>query len=75
MTGDKKDEDQGTDLSEYARDRPKAPPVEVEDWKPVHDKDDSVGKRILRGCGIAVGIAALIFFFIAGACFIAYSQW
>lgn len=29
-----------------------------------------VGRAIMRGCGIAVGIVALIFFFIVGTCFL-----
>jgi hypothetical protein len=29
---------------------------------------DSVG-AFLRGCGMAIGIVALVFFFIVGACF------
>lgn len=31
------------------------------------------GSSWLRGCGIAAGIAGLIFFLIVGACFIALS--
>jgi len=38
-------------------------------------EEPSSGSKILRGCGIAIGIAALIFLFICGACFIALSQW
>jgi hypothetical protein len=30
--------------------------------------------RVLRGCAIALGIAALIFLFVVGACFIALSR-
>ena len=33
------------------------------------------GSRILRGCGIALGIAVLVFLFAVGACFLALSQW
>jgi hypothetical protein len=34
----------------------------------------STGGRILRGCGIAVGIALLILAFVVGACFISMSS-
>jgi hypothetical protein len=33
-------------------------------------KSKGVGGAILRGCGIALGVVALVFFFIVGACFI-----
>jgi len=47
---------------------------------PEHDvtrkyEESSTGSKIMRGCGIALGIAALIFVFIVGACFISLSQW
>jgi hypothetical protein len=49
-----------------------AKPVEVEEFKvaryPPPDPPDS-GGSFLRGCGIAVGIAALLFLFVVGACF------
>jgi hypothetical protein len=35
-------------------------------------ESDSLGRRLFRGCAIAVGIAVLIFAFIVGACFIGY---
>ena len=37
-----------------------------------HDGDEDgagTGRSFLRGCGIALGIAGLIFLFIVGACF------
>lgn len=40
-----------------------------------HDGDDngaSTGGRILRGCGVALGIAGLIFLFVVGACFMSF---
>ena len=40
-----------------------------------HDgKGDGAGKggSMLRGCGVALGIAALIFLFIVGACFMSF---
>jgi len=30
------------------------------------------GSSMLRGCGVALGIAALIFLFIVGACFMSF---
>jgi hypothetical protein len=52
--------------------------IEVEEFKvaryPPPDPEGR-GSRILRGCGIALGIAALVFLFAVGACFIALSQW
>ena len=33
----------------------------------------SAGGKILRGCAVAVGIAALILVFVMGACFISLS--
>jgi len=46
----------------------------VTEEKEGKEKDDT-GSRILRGCGIAIGIAAVIFFLVFGACFIALSRW
>jgi hypothetical protein len=40
-----------------------------------HDGDgngDSTGRSILRGCGVVLGIAGLIFLFIVGACFMSF---
>lgn len=61
------EEKEGKDFSEYARDRPSAA-------EPPRDRP-SPGKRstfgiIVRGCGIAVGIAFLLLLFVVGACFI-----
>jgi len=54
-----KDDDRGreTDFSEYARGLPPPPPQKK-------------GSSFLRGCGIAFGIAFLLFAFVVGACFI-----
>ncbi len=48
------------ELDEYARTQPEPP---------------GTGSRWLRGCGIALGIAALVFLFVVGACFISLSGW
>jgi hypothetical protein len=39
-----------------------------------HDGDsgEGSGRSMLRGCGVALGIAALIFLFIVGACFMSF---
>jgi hypothetical protein len=66
VSEDKKD--QRTDFSEYARNRPPGSPEE-------NEGEPKRGNRVLRGCAIALGIAALIFFFIVGACFISMSRW
>lgn len=49
-----------SDFSEYASTRP--PAVE----------ERSRGGTFLRGCGIALGIAFLVFAFVVGACFMAF---
>ena len=54
---DQKPEGSEQDLSEFSRSRSQPPPEEK-------------GGAFLRGCGIVVGIVALIFFFVVGACFI-----
>lgn len=58
-TGDGSDGDRGreTDFGEYARGLPPSPP-------------EKKGSSFLRGCGIALGIAFLLFAFVVGACFI-----
>lgn len=58
---DGKDEDRGreTDLSDIARASPPSPPPPRKQ-----------GSSFLRGCGIAFGIAFLLFAFVVGACFI-----
>jgi hypothetical protein len=66
MTEDKKDE--GSDFSDYARARPELP------GKP-DANEKGTGSKLVRGCAIALGIAALIFLFIIGACFISFSRW
>jgi len=33
-----------------------------------------LGRKILRGCAVAAGIAALILVFVLGACFISMSR-
>jgi hypothetical protein len=45
-------------VQEFARKRPPDPPEEGSNW--------------LRGCGIALGIAALVFLFVVGACFMKF---
>jgi hypothetical protein len=54
---DPKPEGSEQDLSEIARSRSQPLPRES-------------GGSFMRGCGIAVGIVALIFFFILGTCFL-----
>lgn len=56
--------------------KPEKPPIEVEEFtgytqQRPEDPPDR-GSRILRGCGIAFGIAALVFLFLVGACFMAF---
>jgi len=46
------------EFQEFARKRPPDPPEEGSNW--------------LRGCGIALGIAALVFLFVVGACFMKF---
>jgi hypothetical protein len=36
------------------------------------NKEPGEGSNWLRGCGIAVGIAALLFLFVVGACFMKF---
>ena len=60
---DQKPEGSEQDFSEFAKSRSQLPPPA------------DTGGSFLRGCGIAVGIVALIFFFVVGACFIKLSQW
>lgn len=67
VSEEKKEE--GTDLSEYARHG--APRPEQSPDMPTR----STGKTILRVLGIALGIAAFIFLFVVGACFIALAHW
>ena len=52
---EKKANIEGEEFKEFASRRPPDPP---------HD-----GGSGLRGCGIALGIAALLFLFVVGACF------
>lgn len=49
----------GRDFDDYARARPPAAP------------ERSGFGRVLRGCGIALGIALLVLLFGVGACFLA----
>ena len=37
-----------------------------------HGNAENKGGSMLRGCGVALGIAALIFLFIIGACFMSF---
>jgi len=59
LTEEGRDDDRGrqTHFSEYARGLP--PPL-----------PQKKGNSFLRGCGIAFGIAFLLFAFVVGACFI-----
>jgi hypothetical protein len=57
---DQKPEGTGQDLSALSRSRSQPPP-------------EDQGSAFLRGCGIAVGIVAMVFFFIVGACFLSFS--
>jgi len=75
MTEEKKDPDKATDLSDYARYRPPNSPPPTPEQEFRYEEERSTGGKILRGCGIAVGIAALVFLFIVGACFISLSRW
>jgi hypothetical protein len=34
--------------------------------------EESGGSKLLRGCGIALGIAGLVFLFVVGACFMSF---
>ena len=60
-------------MSEEKKDDDK--PIEVEKFKvaryPPPDPEDK-GSSFLRGCGIALGVAALIFLFVVGACFMSF---
>ena len=53
------------------------PPIEVEEFQPkTGESGGGEGSgSFIRGCGIAVGVVALIFFFVVGVCFIKLSQW
>jgi hypothetical protein len=58
---DQKPEGSEQDFSDFAGSRPPPPP-------------EGRGGSFLRGCGIAVGVVALIFLFVVGACFISLSR-
>jgi len=55
---DPKPEGKEQDFSEFAKHSSPKP------------EESSGGSSFLRGCGIALGIVALIFFFIVGTCFL-----
>jgi len=38
----------------------------------VNEENNEGSSKWLRGCGIAVGIAALLFLFVVGACFMKF---
>jgi hypothetical protein len=57
------DRDKGQDFSEYARARKQEPPRA--------EPEGREGGSMLRGCGIALGIAFLVLMFGVGACFMA----
>jgi len=60
---DEKPKGHEQDFSEFAKhSRPPPGPGDLD--------GSGSGSWFLRGCGIAVGIVALIFFFIVGVCFI-----
>jgi hypothetical protein len=73
---EKKPDAREQDLSEYGKWRPSQPGERPPQHGTGHspDPDDRFG-RFMRGCAIAVGIVALVFFFIVGACFIGLSRW
>jgi hypothetical protein len=56
--------------------KPDKPPVEVEEFKEFSrqrtEDPPGGGSSVLRGCGIALGIAALLFLFVVGACFMSF---
>jgi len=56
--------------------KPDKPPIEVEEFKEFSrqrpEDPRGEGSSVLRGCGVALGIAALIFLFIVGACFMSF---
>jgi hypothetical protein len=62
MNEEKDQKPQGSeqDFSGFSRSRSQPPP-------------ENKAGTFLRGCGIATGIVALIFFFIVGACFLGLS--
>ena len=62
---DQKPEGHEQDFSEFAKHS--RPP-------PAHTGAGDSGNSFLRGCGIAVGVVALVFFFVVGACFIGMSR-
>ena len=59
--------------------KPEKPPLEVEEFKEFSrqrpEEPPGEGSGLMRGCGIALGIAALIFLFVVGTCFAQSSQW
>jgi hypothetical protein len=57
------DRDKGQDFSDYARARSQEPRRA--------EHGESTGGRMLRGCGIGLGIALLVLLFGVGACFMA----
>ena len=48
---------------------------ELSEYAPTRPEPPGTGSRWLRGCGIAVGIAELVFLFVVGACFISLARW
>ena len=59
---DQKPKGHEQDFSEFAR-HSRPPPRKT---------GGDIGRALLRGFGIAVGIVAVIFFFIVGACFMSF---
>ena len=51
------------------------PPVEVQEFSPTPAEKGDGGSSFWRGCFIALGVVALIFFLIVGTCFIQLSRW
>lgn len=62
------------DLSEIARDRPKLEVDDLEEYaRSLSERHEpSTASKILRGCGIAFGIAVLLVMFVFGACMMAW---
>jgi hypothetical protein len=74
MTEEKKG-DHVTDPGDDARDRKLEVSEHQVEPAPAQPDEDATGRRILRGCGIALAIAGALFFLVFGACFIALAQW
>jgi hypothetical protein len=58
------EDEKGNDFSEYGRARQQPPKERTQ------ADGSGVGGFLLRGCGIAVGLALLLFLFVVGSCFL-----